>query len=225
MKGLSIDIGVHNMAFYIEEFDENKIKTLSCPKAHRYDDNGEATDRFKNQVLKQIYSNGKKVFLDKADLLPDQKGVAFDVHIFINLTNYLDKHIHEFDDCRFVIIEQQMKKNPMAQRIEQHCVSWFTFTYLDTKEIIIFPSRNKTRVLGAPKMMPNRKSGKLKKMTKCQRKKWACDEASKIFTLRNDMDTMKNIFVTNKTKKDDLSDTVVMLQAFKIKCFIDGVLR
>lgn len=224
MRGLSIDIGVHNMAFYIEEFDQSKIQSLNCPKSHRYDDNGEATERFRTQVLNHVYTNGENMFLDKADLSQD-KGVAFDVHLFINLTTYLDSHIKEFDDCSFVIIEQQVKTNPMAQRLEQHCVSWFTFTYLDTKEIIIFPSKNKTRVLGAPKKVPHRKTGKLSKMTKSQRKKWACDEASKILTLRDDMTTMKHIFVTNKRKADDLSDAISMMQAFKIKCFIDGVLK
>ena len=224
MKGVSIDIGVHNFAIYIEEFDHNNIKTLSCPKAHRYDNNGEATEKFKTGVLNPVYSNGKKIFLDKVDL-SDKKGVQFDVKTFINLTSYLDSHMDKFDDCSFVIIEQQMRNNPMAQRLEQHCVSWFTFTYLDTKEIIIFPSKNKTRVLGAPKKVPDKKSGVLKKMSKPQRKKWACDEASKIFTSRNDMETMKLIFVTNKSKADDMSDVSSQLQAFKIKCFIDGVLK
>lgn len=224
MKGISIDIGVHNMAFYIEEFDQTIIKSLSCPKSQRYNENGEATETFRNQVLKQIYANGKKVFLDKADL-SDKKGVDFDVNIFINLTTYLDSHVNDFQDCSFVIIEQQLKTNPMAQRLEQHCVSWFTFTYLDTKEIIIFPSKNKTRVLGAPKKVLHQKTGKLSKMTKAQRKKWACDEASKILTIRDDMETMKHIFVTNKKKSDDLSDVISQLQAFKIKCFIDGVLK
>jgi len=224
MKGISIDIGVHNFAIYVEEFDVEDLKKLLCPKTQRYDDNGEATDRFKSQVLSHVYNNGTKIFLDLVDLLPGRKGVAFDVQMFINLTNYLDKHRDLFDDCSFVIIEQQMKTNPMAQRLEQHCVSWFTFTYLDTKEIIIFPSKNKTRVLGAPKKVVDKK-GLLKKMTKVQRKKWACDEASNIFTLRNDMETMSQIFVTHKSKRDDLSDTTVQFQAFKIKCFIDGQLK
>jgi len=224
MKGISIDIGVHNFALYIEEFDIEKIKCLSCPKAHRYDENGESTEKFRTQVLDKVYSNGKKIFIDKVDL-SDKKGVQFDVQTFINLTNYLDSLVKEFDDCSFVIIEQQMRNNPPAQRLEQHCVSWFTFTYLDTKEIIIFPSKNKTRVLGAPKKVIDKKSAKLKKMSKPQRKKWACDEASKIFTLRNDMATMKHIFSTNKGKSDDMSDVTAQLQAFKIKCFIDGVLK
>ena len=222
MRALSLDIGVHNMAFYIEEFDVDKIKNLSCPKILRYDDNGCPTDKWR-ELLKKVYTNGKKVFHDKVDLSED-KGTQFDVKIFINLSNYLESKIDELDKVDVVIIEQQMKTNPMAQRIEQHCVSWFTFTYLDTKEIVIFPSRNKTQVLGAPKKLPDSK-GKLKKMTKPQRKKWACDEAAYILNLRDDMDSLHFIFSLNRTKKDDLSDVIVQLNAFKIKCFIDKQLR
>lgn len=222
MKGISIDIGVHNFALYIEEFDITSLKTLTFPKAHRYDVNGGATEKFRNEVLNKVYSNGKKILLDRVDL-STVKGNKFHIQTFINLSNYLESNKDHFIDCSFLIIEQQMRNNPMAQRLEQHCVSWFSFMYLDTIEIIVFPSKNKTRVLGAPKKVYD-KSGKLKKMTKSQRKKWACDEASKIFTLRNDMETMKHIFVTNK-KSDDLSDVSCQLQAFKIKCFIDGQLK
>jgi hypothetical protein len=222
MKGLSIDIGVHNMAFYIEEFDADQVKKLSCPKSLRYDSNGCPSLKWKD-VLKNVYTNGKKIFHDKVDL-SEEKGVQFDIKIFINLSAYLEKNSKMFDDLDFIIIEQQMKNNPMAQRLEQHCISWFTFMYLDTKEIVVFPARNKTQVLGAPKKIIDSK-GKLKKMTKPQRKKWACDEASYILGLRNDMESLHFIFSLNKTKKDDLSDVIVQLNAFKIKCFIDKLLR
>ena len=222
MKCLSIDIGVHNMAFYIEEFDETQICSNSIPKTHRYDANGCATETWKNK-LQSIYKNGKKILLERVDL-SDKKGNQFDLQTFINLTNYLDKNSNHFDVCTFIIIEQQLKTNPMAQRLEQHCVSWFTFTYLDTKQIIIYPASNKTRVLGAPRKVED-KNGTLKKMTKIQRKNWACDEASRILCLREDMDTMHYIFSKNKTKKDDLSDVIVQLNSWKIKYFIDGQLK
>lgn len=222
MRGLSIDIGVHNMAFYIEEFDAERLKTISCPKLLRYDDNGCPTARWKD-VLKNVYTNGKKIFHDKADL-STSKGTNFDVKIFINLSHYLDSIISQINECDFIIIEQQMKTNPMAQRLEQHCVSWLTFMYLDTKQIIVFPARNKTQVLGAPKKLLDSK-GKLKKMTKPQRKKWACDETAYILNLRDDIESLHFVFSLNKSKKDDLSDVVVQLNAFKIKCFIDKQLR
>jgi hypothetical protein len=222
MRGLSIDIGVHNMAFYIEEFDIDEMKKLACPKILRYTDNGEPTTRWK-EILKKVYKNGKKIFHDLVDL-SDEKGVKFDVQIFINLSNYLENHIDQIDQCDFIIIEQQLKRNPMAQRLEQHCVSWLTFMYLDTKEIVIFPSKHKTQVLGAPKKVTDSK-GKLKKMTKHQRKKWACEIACEILNLRDDLESLHFVFSTNSKKKDDLSDIILQLNAFKIKCFIDNTLR
>ena len=222
MRGLSIDIGVHNMAFYIEEFDVEKIKGLACPKILRYDDNGCPTSRWK-ELLKKVYINGKKVFHDKVDLSAD-KGTQFDVQTFINLSNYLESILEEIDRCDFIVIEQQLKTNPMAQRLEQHCISWLTFMYLDSKTIVVFPAKNKTQVLGAPKKLLDSK-GKLKKMTKLQRKKWACDEAAYILNLRDDVESLHFIFSLNKSKKDDLSDVIVQLNAFKIKCFIDKQLR
>lgn len=222
MRGLSIDIGVHNMAFYIEEFDNDQVKNLACPKILRYDDNGCPTTKWR-EVLKKVYKNGKKVLHEVVNL-SDEKGTQFDIKIFINLSNYLDSIMGQIDLCDFIIIEQQMKTNPMAQRLEQHCVSWLTFMYLDTKTIVIFPSRHKTQVLGAPKKVPDSK-GKLKKMTKPQRKKWACDEASYILNLRDDIDSLHFIFSVNSKKKDDLCDCFIQLNAFKIKCFIDKQLR
>src|SRR6185437_16841542 len=122
MRGLSIDIGVHNMAFYIEEFNVEQLQKLACPKILRYDDNGCPTSKWKD-LLNKVYTNGKKVFHDKVDLSTD-KGTLFDIQIFINLSNYLDSKTDEFDKVDFVVIEQQLKTNPMAQRLEQHCISW-----------------------------------------------------------------------------------------------------
>jgi hypothetical protein len=223
MRILSIDIGVHNMAFYIEEFDLCDIQKLECGKTSRYDLNGCPTPQWK-ELLNKVYNNGKKILLDRVDL-SDKKGTLFDLKTFINLSNYLENNKKEINQVDIIVIEQQMKTNPMAQRLEQHCVSWFTFMYLDTKEIVIFPSRNKTQVLGAPKKVYNQNKEVWKKMTKHQRKKWACDEASFILTLRNDTDSLHFIFNINKSKRDDLSDVIVQLNAFKIKCFIDKKLR
>lgn len=220
MRGLSIDIGVHNMAFYIEEFDMKELDSIE-KVSNRYDKNGCKTKEW-DSVLQKVYKNGKKIFHDRVNLSSD-KGVEFDIKTFINLSNYLDSISQYLDTLSFIVIEQQVKRNPMAQRLEQHCVSWFTFIYLDTKPIIVFPSSNKTRVLGAPKKVEV--NGKLQKVTKHMRKKWACDEAERIFSLRDDIESIHYIFVKNKSKKDDLSDVVVQMNAFKIKCFIDGKIR
>ena len=222
MKGISIDIGVHNFGLYIEEFNPDDFKNLKSPLNSRYDKNGESTQIFKKEVVDVVYKSGKKILIDLVDL-SEYKGVDFRISTFITLSNFLQSRSSYFDDCHFVIIEQQLKTNPMAQRLEQHCVSWFTFNYSDTKDIIIFPSKNKTRVIGAPKKVV--KGDKLIKMTKPQRKKWSCDEALKLLSMRDDLVTMKYIFSDHKSKSDDLSDIIIQFQAFKIKCFIDKKIK
>jgi hypothetical protein len=88
-----------------------------------------------------------------------------------------------------------------------------------TLQIVLYPSKNKTRVIGAPlKVDKVGKDGvsKLVKVTKYQRKKWSTLYAQTILTNREDQTWLKYIFETNKAKKDDLSD--VIMQALSYIC-------
>ena len=134
------------------------------------------------------------------------------------------------DTVDTIVIEQQLKTNPMAQRVEQHCISWFTFQYLDSKEIIVFPSRNKYIMLGLPKNVFDEKKKIVRKITKNERKKWACDFTLSVLTNKkindntnfiNSKKLLDYIFVKNSDKKDDISDTFCQLNAYKIKKFLD----
>jgi hypothetical protein len=222
MRVLSIDIGVHNMAFYLEEFDEKTVakeKSVVAKNA-RYQADGTPTPQWA-KLKDRVYKNGTTILHRRVDL-SKEKGTSFLLSTFINLSTFLESNLALIESCEYIIIEQQLKTNPMAQRLEQHIVSWLTFMFLDTKGIVIFPSRHKTQVLGAPKRVVD-KTGKSKKMTKVQRKNWACDEAQHILSLRDDIKGLHYIFSENRSKKDDLSDVIVQLNAFKIKLFIDGV--
>ena len=48
---------------------------------------------------------------------------------------------------------------------------------------------------------------------KPQRKKWAVEKAVVILEERGDMDTLD--VITNRTKRDDLADTLIQCQSFK----------
>ena len=78
---------------------------------------------------------------------------------------------------------------------------------------------NKTIVLGAKKKKLNKiyKNGShnWKTMDKKSRKKWAIIKATEILELRNE----KNLLSEFK-KKDDLADTLLQLQAFKVLNFL-----
>lgn len=220
IRGLSIDVGVHNLALYIEEFDPESIPSVGLPQEKkRYIMNNKIHPECEDQ-MNQVYKNGSCIFIDRVNL-SSAKGTRFDLQIFRNLTTYLDTIKHHIDQCSFVVIEEQLKRNPMAQRVEQHCISWLLFQYLGLP-IIRFPSRNKTNVLGAPKWKlvdsvytkwkPNERKPFIKK--------WSCEKAKEILSLRNDQKTLSFIFEQQK-KKDDLSDVITQMNAFKIRCFVD----
>ena len=233
MRVLSIDIGVHNTAFFLEEFNENDIKEII--KKHnlsktekRYDQNGLAIGTYK-KIMDEICKTGECIFVEKLNL-SDKKGALFDLQTFINFTYFLDTRKKLIDTVDTIVIEQQLKTNPMAQRVEQHCISWFTFQYLDSKEIIIFPSRNKYIMLGLPKNMFDEKKKIVRKITKNERKKWACDFTLSVLTNKkininpniiNSKQLLEYIFVENSDKKDDISDTFCQLNAYKIKKYLD----
>lgn len=233
MRVLSVDIGVHNTALYLEEYDENDIKNIV--KKHnitktekRYDDNGLAINKYKT-LVEEICQVGDCIFVDKVNL-SEKKGAVFDLQTFINFTYFLDKHKSIMDTVDTVVIEQQLKTNPMAQRVEQHFISWFTYQYLDSKDIVVFPSRNKYLMLGLPRNVFDEKKKIVRKITKNERKKWACDYTLSILSKKsinekhgiiNSKQLIEFIFNKNSDKKDDISDTICQLNAYKIKKYLD----
>ena len=234
MRILSVDIGVHNTAFYLEEFDENEIKQMI--KKHnlsktekRYDENGLAIGTYK-KIVDDMCQIGNCIFVEKLNL-SDKKGAVFDLQTFINFTYFLDNNKKIMDTVDTVVIEQQLKTNPMAQRVEQHCISWFTYNYLDSKDIIVFPSRNKYLMLGLPRNVFDEKKKIVRKITKNERKKWACEYTLSILTKKkvnivdgiiNSEKLIEYIFDKNSNKKDDISDTICQLNAYKIKKYLDN---
>ncbi|MFO0089733.1 MAG: hypothetical protein ACK518_02895, partial [bacterium] len=76
------------------------------------------------------------------------------------------------------------------------------------KNTIEFPSYYKTKVLGAGKGMAKR-----------ERKLWAVNKAMEILADRDDQSTIDDI--TSRKKRDDVSDTIVQLQAYKFLVFVD----
>lgn len=129
-----------------------------------------------------------------------------DPELFYNLTDLLNTYKTEWDKCDVILIEQQMsfgrnKINTLALKLAQHCFSYFQIMYGRSKTIIDFPSYHKTQLLNAPKHM-----------TKPQRKKWTVTKLTE-FLQHNPTDY--ETFSTYK-KKDDLADTLCMVQAYKI---------
>lgn len=221
MRIASIDIGLHNLAFLIEDFDPiilSKIKNIS--QKERYDSNGEPTKSFQ-KILNSIYDEGTIFFIDKVNLTKEKKKYVDD-SVLISLSEYLDT-LSVLDSCDVIVIEKQLQgkiiRNNIASRIQHHIHSYIITKYRNTKETIIYQSSNKTKLLGAPKFI-NDKNNKRIKMTKYQRKRWSEVIAAKILLHRKDYITYNKVFKT-QSKLDDICDCLVQLQSYKYKYFVD----
>jgi hypothetical protein len=209
-RGISIDIGEKNFCIYIEEFDiKNLHKIQNIPKSQRYNKDKTCTPAFR-KILNEVYKEGKTLLLEKVNLTGKSR-----MEILVNLTNFLDKHKKLLDTIDVPVIEEQKKENNMARCLEQHCHSYFIFNYLDSKPVVIYPSKYKTQTLGLKKYAKGLKAYQKKKI----RKDWCVEKALGILKLRDDKDTLE--IIDECKKKDDFSDTICMFQSFKYKYFVD----
>lgn len=223
----SFDIGKKNFCFYIEEFDIKELKNLKAPSlTSRYNPNGTMTDDM-SCFVDSVCENGHTVLHKNLDLTNNcVKGSYLDPETFHNMCCVLNEYKLYFDKCSYIIIEMQMafrgKYNTMALKLGQHCYSWFVCNYGREKVVVEFPAYYKTQILGAPKIEGKPyKSGKTrwKSMEKKDIKKWSVEKCIEILTSRGEIDVLDDVLT--KTKKDDLADVLVQLQAWKIVGLID----
>lgn len=222
----SFDIGVKNLAFYIEEFFPDKLldvmkKSNEIPKTKRRNIKGELNSEF-DKVLRGLYKSGKVVFFTKLDVtLGSEKDKYIDPKIFLTTINELDKYSDYFDKCSAIIIEQQMsfsgmgfrgkrvsKVNTRAIKMGQHIFSYFSLIYMGTKLIFEFPSYYKTTILAEKKKMKDK-----------ERKTWSIIEAERLLMIRNDFNSIKKLDTFKK--RDDIADCIVQAQAWKFLIYID----
>lgn len=217
----SFDIGSKNFAFYIEEVSISIFKDLNfISKDNRYSVDGTPTLDFQ-EVLEQVYTSGHKILLKNYDITKGMdKTKYFDLKLCYNLTDVLNLYTEYWDKVSFFVVEQQMsfgkKHNTKALKLGQHCESYFINRYgRCNKKVIEFPAYHKTQVLGAEKNKSTSKTGKIsyKNMKDKERKKWAISHATYILSLRDDFETMSEI--GSMKKCDDVSDTIIQVQAFK----------
>ena len=225
----SFDIGKKNFSFYIEEINLDLIDNISDipPYKERYNDDGTLKDNF-IPVLNEICTNGKKILLENKDITQNCDPKAYlDPLTFHNMNELLDEYTEYWDRCDIFIIEKQMSfgksHNTMALKLGQHCWSYFSIQYGQTKNIVEFPAYYKTQVLGSEKDKKVTKAGKVtyKAVDKPKRKKWCIVKGLEILEKRNDNDTVK--LITKSKKKDDLCDVICQLQAFKVIRFLDNI--
>lgn len=224
----SFDIGKVNFCFYIEEINKNELENIqNISKLRRYNSNGTCTEKFA-EILKNVYCNGKKILLKNVNITEGaNKKKYFDIELCYNMIDVLDKYKEYWDKVSYIVVEQQMsfgrKVNTMALKLAQNCETYFMFKYGRFKKIVEFPAYHKTQILGCEKNEKITKTGKksYKNIDKTARKKWAIEEASCVLAEREDFESLTELVSTKK--KDDLSDVIIQLQAFKYLHFIDNV--
>ena len=176
---VAFDIGRVNFAYYVEEVDEKGES--KCIQHGKWDISGGEKKGLSNQTRLNL--------IERLDYIRD------DV----------------LEGCTDFVIEMQFNSRYGGQaNITAIKISEVLLTYLlmefPKRTILLFPSRYKTQLLGAPK-----------KMTKPQRKKWAVDKADEILNAR---DEKEQLFLLRAYKKrDDVSDCVIMCQAYKLNGF------
>lgn len=176
----SIDIGNRNFALCIERVEFPISKT------------------------ENILHTGNIILFRKEDFGARTKDGLKDRSIFIRCQNFLESISEYLDKCDIILLEQQLRRNPFAQKLEMFVYSYFVFMYNTFKYYTSFPAKHKTQVLKAPKGLD-----------KPQRKKWCTEKFCEILADRGD-DYSLDIIKNHKSKLDDLCDTGCMIQAWKI---------
>ena len=156
---------------------------------------------------------GDIIHLDKKDL--GDKVDYFSHEAFLNLFAWLDsKHEQQlFEGVSAVLIEQQLlKTNFIASALMHNISAWFLIRYQKTFPVIFYPAKNKTRILGQILKKPDGTN-----TTKYERKKWSRQQAEIYLKHRKDDKWHEFIFKQNKSKKDDLSDVILMNLSYMVQ--------
>lgn len=226
----SFDIGEKNFALTKSQFNIlalQKLAPLNIPLQKRYNQNKECTPEFAS-FLDKLSLLGKCIYANKLDITKEGdkrygNRLVITNKVLVRLSNYLEDLNEQkvFDDVTYFVIEEQLKKAKNNQILQYHLRSYLLLLFLNTKPIILFPSKYKTQILGAPKITYNKKKKCNMKMNHLYRKKWASEKAFNILTARKDNDTLSKFF-GKKKKSDDISDCILETESFIYMLFIDG---
>ena len=148
--------------------------------------------------------DGTCLYLKRVDLTETKKERVTTTFLQ-RLFTYLDSIKDLLTTCDFFVVEKQLKQNPEAQFVDHAIQSYLTIYYGDFKQIVSFSSKNKTKLFDQTKM------------TKYQRKKWAVEKAISVMEERKETEALA--YIKSLKKKDDVSDAICQLDAFKAMLF------
>lgn len=205
---VSIDIGLRNLGLCKESFSISTLLSYS-PPTEFYDKYGESLPDMK-RYISEIGTCGSLTYWERKDL--GDKKTFHAGHSYFNLIEWLDtlRLTGIFDDVHVILIEQQMKTNHIAVSLMHHIHSYLLIYFGRFKEIILYQSKHKTRVLGAA--LTTEVEGKVKAVTKYNRKKWSVTTITQLLTSRKDKCSLD--ILKKEKKKDDLCDTVAQCLSY-----------
>ena len=143
---------------------------------------------------------------EKIDLIgtQDSDRVTID-YINRNAIIILDKYINLIINCHLIIIERQLQINYKMVRFSQHVITYLMLKVMNNslKTVILeINSKLKTKQLNAPKKLGPKET-----------KLWAIEKAYALLRERKDNTSIRIMDKAQKSKRDDLADTIVQIEA------------
>lgn len=233
MRIACIDIGRKNFAFYVEEvgtYDDLHDQFYALPKRQQRRIRGDMNEQVE-AIHQQMFTRGRRIDMCVTDLTEGEETNDLTVAVRRNMFTFLSERRDLWDSCDKVLIEEQYY-NPYAQNkaginkdailLGESCFTYFVCQHPKVK-VEYFKSALKTQTLGCSDHITkvDKSTGlrQSKKMTKYDRKKWSVEKAREIFTLRGD-DTAIEQLANKRQKQDDVSDCVIMCQAYVFKALV-----
>lgn len=121
--------------------------------------------------------------------------------LYNSVITFLNNYVDWFPTVHVVIIERQLPENYKMVRMSQHIITYCLMRIGHAHILEISPTL-KTKALEAPP-----------KLDKREVKKWSVDKALELLYKRGDFKTIRILEEVAKSKKDDLADTIIQIEA------------
>lgn len=209
----AFDIGYKNYAHCVYEINKEDLETI-VQKYNKLNYKRRVKGAVHDEHLefyRYVSTLGHTVSIDNTEL-----GDDWDVDSRHYLASYLAERSKTWDQCDLILVEKQFfqsfggkkrgkgtQANVKAIKIGEATISYFVNNHPNL-EVVEFQAQFKTYVLGAP--YPQ---------TKPQRKKWCTKKAQEVLEIRGDTEILE--YVKSLKKKDDVSDVVCMVEAWKCR--------
>jgi hypothetical protein len=207
MHLVSIDVGLKNLGIVCLQIDVDALRAAKSNMVQNITKNFSNVDM---DILQKVYNLGKITYFNKVELV--ERGVLKVTEITDDtlwcVTQCIQKIPRIKDEDTYVLIEIQVTKNHIAERIQNHIHSTLLNMYAE-----LYPERRAARVHLIWSWMKMRVNGAPKGMNEYARKKWAYEKASHIIH-QIDSDTHSRMYRTFAKDRADLSDAYLQAQAW-----------